>query len=275
MHQLSKSVQNGWNRYAADTGTANAAVITLSPAVTALTSGMVFRIKKMNATNSGAMTLAVNGLTARAIVKMGGTAMAASDLVANYPFEVMYDSVLNVFVVVNFPGTAVGSDISGQITTAINNYITVAPFSDISVFTAGSGSFVAPSAVYTKAPFTGATVGAAANVILSSGSCKILVPGRYFVTTTAICGVNPAVYNVFSQYPSAVLKNSSIYSNGSGFALDNSLTGLRVKEVSGSNVFIGDFLANDILDAAIYQASNGSASATMTTSVQFTITKVH
>jgi hypothetical protein len=66
--------------YAADTGSANAYAVTLSPAPT-ITAGSIVVVKIANA-NSGASTLAVNGGTATAIKKQGSTALASGDLSA-------------------------------------------------------------------------------------------------------------------------------------------------------------------------------------------------
>lgn len=48
----------------------------------------------------------------------------------------------------------------------------------------------------------------------------------------------------------------------------------KVKEVSGSNVFVADFAVNDLIDAAIYQGSAGAASASFSTSVSKSIVRV-
>lgn len=272
LRQLGKAVQSGRVIYAADTGTANAAAITLAPAVLVLTSGMTFRIKKMNAANSGAMTLAVNGLTARPIVKMGGGALASGELVANYPFEVMYDSVLNVFVMLNYPGTTVGTDVTGAISTAINNYITIAPYADINLFSMSSGGLTVPHATYTKCTLASPTIDTAANVSLVSGSCKILVAGRYFITLASTFGVNTATYSVFSIYPGGLYKNGVILHNGSGVSFDTSVS--KMKECTGSLAVIVDFAANDILDVMVYQASAASATAVGTVLQNLMIGKV-
>lgn len=68
------------HQYAAGGGTANAHTVTLSPAAAALTAGMIVRFKA-GATNTGAATLAVNGLTATAIKRV--VAGAVADLAAN------------------------------------------------------------------------------------------------------------------------------------------------------------------------------------------------
>ena len=68
------------NWYAAGGGTAQAQTVTLSPAPTALTPGLVVVWKPAAANTAAAPTLAVNGLTAKPITKCGTAALLASDL---------------------------------------------------------------------------------------------------------------------------------------------------------------------------------------------------
>jgi len=87
-------LQNACEVYNTSTGSANAYVLTLFPVPTALKAGQTFRFKA-NFTNSGASTLAVNGLTAKNIVKNVGTtpttALASGDIVSGQVVEVTYD----------------------------------------------------------------------------------------------------------------------------------------------------------------------------------------
>lgn len=64
------------SNYAADTGAANAYAIALDPPLAAHATGMPIVFKALNA-NTGASTLAVNGLAPAAIVDMAGNALAA------------------------------------------------------------------------------------------------------------------------------------------------------------------------------------------------------
>jgi len=64
------------SNYAQDTGAANAYVIALDPPLTAHVTGMPLTFKAL-AANTGASTLAVNGLAPAAIVDMGGNPLAA------------------------------------------------------------------------------------------------------------------------------------------------------------------------------------------------------
>jgi hypothetical protein len=191
VEKIALDSQSGKWVYAADSGTANAMVVTLDPVPAALTSGMIVRVKKSANANTGATTLNVNGLGAKAVVRMDGSDMRPDDLPANMPISAQYDGTLDKWVVVNFTG----------------NYLANGPFSEVNLFS-GSGTLSAvPTATYIKRSFTSSTIGPHNDVSLVSGSCKILTSGRYLVTTTAICGVDPAVHSVFGMYPSAVLKN--------------------------------------------------------------------
>lgn len=80
------------NMYAAGGGTAQAQTVTLSPAVTALTAGLVVMWKPSNANSGSGPTLAVNGLTATTIIRAnGGGALAANDLTTTAVAEAVYD----------------------------------------------------------------------------------------------------------------------------------------------------------------------------------------
>lgn len=83
-------VQNQSLVAAADTGAADAYAIALSPAIAAYVSQQRFSFKAAN-TNTGASTLAVNGLAAKAIKKNVTDDLIAGDIVANQQIEVVYD----------------------------------------------------------------------------------------------------------------------------------------------------------------------------------------
>lgn len=76
--------------YKVDTGSANAYVITPSPAITAYTTGQIFSFKAVSA-NTGASTLSVNGLGTKNIYKLGGTALVSGDIGAGQIILVEYD----------------------------------------------------------------------------------------------------------------------------------------------------------------------------------------
>lgn len=75
--------------YAADTGTANAYAVTLSPAPSIIAGSVV--VFTATNSNTGASTLAVNGGTATAIKKQASTALSSGDIVAGQIVAVFYD----------------------------------------------------------------------------------------------------------------------------------------------------------------------------------------
>lgn len=83
--------QKNAEKYAVDTGTADVYAIALSPIPTSLTDGMVVYAKIVHANTTTTPTLNVNALGAKTIVKLGGTAMVASDIVANQLCTFIYD----------------------------------------------------------------------------------------------------------------------------------------------------------------------------------------
>jgi hypothetical protein len=83
-------IQNSTWEYAVDTGAANAYAAALTPAPAALVAGLSFQFKAVHA-NTGASTLAVNGLAAKAITKTGATALAGGEINANQIVLVTYD----------------------------------------------------------------------------------------------------------------------------------------------------------------------------------------
>lgn len=101
--QLAAQIQKGSWTFAATAGTASAATLTLVPAATALTHGMVFGAHITTGLNAGA-TLNVNGLGAKALYKYaGGAAIAveAGDCPALHHHLFQYDSDVDVFLVIN------------------------------------------------------------------------------------------------------------------------------------------------------------------------------
>jgi hypothetical protein len=85
-------VQKGELVYAEDSGAIDTYVVTLSPAITAYTTGMVVHFKA-NTINTGAATLNVNGLGAKTIKKHKDVDLADGDIKAGQRVTVIYDGV--------------------------------------------------------------------------------------------------------------------------------------------------------------------------------------
>lgn len=87
---LNGDTLDGPINYAADTGTANTYVVTLSPAWSSLATGNLVAFTVLN-TNTGASTLNVNGLGAKSILKWGSHLVVAGDLTAGSMVIARYD----------------------------------------------------------------------------------------------------------------------------------------------------------------------------------------
>ena len=100
--QLARAIRSQRMNYvAAVGGTANALTATLDPAPAALADlvGMPIRLL-VATTNTGAATLNVNGLGAKAIVYPGGAPLSAGELIATGLAEVIYSASADAFVLV-------------------------------------------------------------------------------------------------------------------------------------------------------------------------------
>jgi hypothetical protein len=98
-------VQSGILDYTADSGTASTYVINPSIAVTAYVTGQYYRVKIAN-TSTGASTLNVSGLGAKAI-KINGQDTIAGSLVAGQIIGFTYDGT-------NMEASSVGGNVTGQ-----------------------------------------------------------------------------------------------------------------------------------------------------------------
>lgn len=110
-------------QYAADAGTTDAYAVTLSPAPTSYSVGMVVRFKA-NTANTGAASLNANNLGVIPIKKNYNSDLATGDIVANQIVEVVYDGtnfqLLSLVGLANYLAL-VGGIMTGNIT--LNNDI--------------------------------------------------------------------------------------------------------------------------------------------------------
>ena len=77
-------------RYGVDSGTANAKIVTLSPAQTSYADGMAIAFKNA-VQNTGAVTINVNGLGAKSIKKSNGNALTPGNLKVGIPYTLRYN----------------------------------------------------------------------------------------------------------------------------------------------------------------------------------------
>lgn len=252
---IQQLIQRGQTNYAVDTGTANAMVVSLVPAAVELKSGLVVRARKGAASNTGATTLVLNGFAAKAVLRADGTALQRFDLVANAPFEAMYEGSVDAFILVNFTG--------GQQTAA---------YADVSVFSA-SGSVATPHNSNTITPFASATIGANGDVSNSSGACLIGRAGKYVIHVSETVGSVSGTDAIAGMSAAFIFKNGVTQVTGTGWQSTGGST--YIKECYGANTWVADLAFGDTISIGIRQV-NPAASATMLTySGQMSISKVH
>lgn len=104
-----KISQIGTEIYAADSVGTDAYAITLVPAITAYTTGMVVNFKA-GTTNIGAATLNINAVGAKAIVKNFNVPLSDGDIAAGQIISVVYDATAD-----NFQMQSQGNNASGKI----------------------------------------------------------------------------------------------------------------------------------------------------------------
>lgn len=78
--------------YVIDSGTANAKVVALNPAPASYVEGMAIAFKN-KVQNTGAVTINVNGLGAKSIVKSNGNALASGNLKVNSVYTLRYNGI--------------------------------------------------------------------------------------------------------------------------------------------------------------------------------------
>ena len=156
--KFSATAPSGWARvqtqftYGVGGGAANAYTITLSPTSPgvnqAYRTGVCYAFIA-NAPNTGATTVAVDGLAAKAVTKFGTVPLVANDIVANQMCVVVYDGTR--FQLLN-PGLNVGT---ANITPGTNRQFLRTNSTPATVWESG---YITPVASYQAIPAAGASV---------------------------------------------------------------------------------------------------------------------
>ncbi|HZP98628.1 MAG TPA: hypothetical protein VFB13_03760 [Reyranella sp.] len=154
-------IQDSTSTYIADSGAADAYVITLAPAITSYAVGQMFAFLVAHANATTTPTLAANGLTAGTIKYADNTALRASDMPANAIVEVRVAAVSSgtpTFHLVSVSGKP-------ALVAAANTYIGANDFTGGSALVptqaVGDSSTKAASTAFTGTAITNAVGGAA------------------------------------------------------------------------------------------------------------------
>lgn len=116
-------------------GTANALTLALTPAITAYAAGQAFRFKAA-ATNTGAVTVAINGLSTKAIQE-SGAALAGGEILQDGIYEIVYDGTQFQLSSLSIPAWSTGDVKITYKTSADAGWIMA---NDGSIGSAGSGA---------------------------------------------------------------------------------------------------------------------------------------
>lgn len=90
LNRLARAIQSGKSNFVTAAGTANALTVTLTPTLLAYVAGMPLRILTGAGANTGAMTLNVDGLGVKDILRIDGGALVKDDVPANSVLYVIY-----------------------------------------------------------------------------------------------------------------------------------------------------------------------------------------
>jgi hypothetical protein len=151
---------NTYSNYAADTGVANAYVVTFSSLTTTYAAGLRIQFKATNA-NTGASTINVNGQGVKNITYANGTNLGPSTILANAIVDIIYDGtqflLLNTNGYFNVP--PVGSKTSSYTLAKadIGKYVEIG----------SGGSIVIPDAVFANGDVVGIANNTSSNVTIT------------------------------------------------------------------------------------------------------------
>lgn len=169
-------------RYAIDTGAANAYIVTLSPASTAYTAGMVVIMKAIN-TNIGTSTINVNALGVKNITKDGATALTAGDILANEIVFLIYDGTQFQLQ------TALRGD--GTINTNLNaDMVDGLHFNNINAGASRISTASINNSTWTKVIFSTEDFDTGADYDNTTGCFTIPETGYYLITTRGAFAAN-------------------------------------------------------------------------------------
>ena len=223
-----------YSNYAADTGAANAYVVTFTGLTTTYTAGLRIQFKAANA-NTGASTINVNAQGTKSITFQNAAALTAGIIAANSIVDVMYDGTQ--FLLMNDPAGLTGGDVVGPASATDNAVVR---------FDGTTGKLVQNSVV-TIADTTGDVAGvgaltASGNVTLSGGTAN----GVLYLDGSKVATSGSAVtYNgtTFSTSADASINGLTV-GRGAGAVSTNTAVGasaLAANTTGARNSGIGAF----------------------------------
>lgn len=174
------AVVGGYANYSADTGAANAFVVTIGAAVAAYVDGLTILFKAANA-NTGAATVNVNALGVKTITRSDGSALQANDILAGQIMTASYSTTSGQFQL-NATGSAASALAAANSASAASTSASGAATSATNA--AGSATNAATSATNAATSATAAANYAAALSGTSATSVLIGTGAKSFTAST-------------------------------------------------------------------------------------------
>lgn len=210
-------------------GTANAITLTLSPSISAYAAGQSFTYKSGASANTGAMTVAVSGLTTKSIQK-NGAALASGDHPAGRWFRITYDgTAFQLEQLSTIPASSAAIIPSG---TVMSFFQAAAPTGWTQVTTHNNKAIRIVS---------GAGAGTGGSVAFTTAFASQAVSGSNSATTLTSAQI-PAHTHNFSIYPTSgagsvpsagtasgsVVTNATASNTGGGGSHNHTFTGTAI-----------------------------------------------
>ncbi len=211
------------NLYAADSGAVNAYVVTLSPAMSALTTGVIGCFKVSANNTSTTPTVNFNGLGAKTIVTLAGGPVGAGDLTTAEPACVIYDGT-NFDLINKQSSTGTGKQVLAGGNPQFGG--TFGAYNNISLVNNGICSEFATVDSSNSAAITATTLYSptATGRFKITGSLIVTTPA----TTSSILGGTTGVVITYTDGTSSVAQSMSmggVAQNGSFITISSGNTG--------------------------------------------------
>jgi hypothetical protein len=220
--QIASSQSNAFN-YGIDIGSANAYIVSFTPAVTTATDGMPIWFK-VKTSNTGASTLTLNGLSAIPLIGLSDAPLQGGELIANGTALAVYNAATSSAVLIACTGGASQVANATKSLHAINMATADARYAPINqakipgtyVFPAGStaptGSLVCPIAPTNISRTTYANLFAAIGTIWGAGDGSTTFGMPWFAADTPLVQANGNVGTTTAGAANAHLHAVSITS---------------------------------------------------------------
>lgn len=172
--------QDGLKLTGTTAGTSTAYTLTLTPAITAYTTGLSLWVK-FHVANTGAATINVNGLGVKTLVKDISTALVANDIPINQWYTIVYDGTNFLIQDIGFGGVNLSARLLGALSDETGTGVAVfgtSPSFTTSVL--GAATFSAFNTTTTNLSFAGA-----ATTYTEGGTPTTGLTATYFGNATA------------------------------------------------------------------------------------------